>query len=187
MVRASGALVHVRGRLHSGQGKENARQLLKDNPDLAEEPRRSGSRSTYLRLSTHHIAADDIGLARDGVLSVWGQRRAGAARGSDGAGATPRRIPDVDVESGGLAPIPLKQFTDSPRSRVGFAEALARQARARRRRGRGCSTGSEEVGLTTTAAFVRLVESRHAAQGLPPAVLASFPVVRGTPTKDRAE
>ena len=179
LVRKAGAWYTYEGD-QLGQGKENARTFLKDNPDLANELEKKILEKLGVG-PTVDAPADDL-VRRAASVSMTSEplarRRLGAgveAWTAPAAAADRRRPrrgragPDADPESVARK-ILLDQLTGRARSRKELADKLAEQGRARRASPTRLLDRFEEVGLVDDEAFARLLGRRPPArQGAGPA------------------
>ena len=173
LVRKAGAWYTYEGD-QLGQGKENARTFLRDNPDLANElekkileklgvgptvdaPRRR-PRPTSRSVST----TSESELAR---RRPAGRRRLDAAERRHPAAGRGGGRPEADPESVARK-ILLDQLTGQARSRKELADKLAAKQRARRASPTGCSTGSRRSGWSTTRRSRGLGRRPSPAKGL---------------------
>ena len=155
LVRKAGAWYTYEGD-QLGQGKENARTFLKDNPDLANElekkileklgvgphgRRRRGRRSLRRADRCRRLLSPSLAGRRPAGVDAWTGDRAPTPPPADPEADGP----DADAESVARK-ILLDQLTGQARSRKELADKLAAKNVPDERRRRGCSTGSRRSG-----------------------------------------
>ena len=161
LVKKSGAWYTYEGD-QLGQGKENARIFLKDNPDLSDEIEKRIKEAMGIGPRVDAPAPSEISDRRG--CRCHGCRAASLSR-------LPTDLRRIDDPESVVRAIVLRRLSAAPRTRAELETDLARRG-ADPRASAAVLDRFEEVGLIDDAAFANLwVESRHRGKALARSVL----------------